>query len=189
MLQEGEFERVGGTTTQKVNVRVIAATNRDLKKAADEGQFRSDLYYRLAGFPIHVAPLRERSADIRAFVQHFVAKFARRIGRPIDKVSQPVFDALAAYHWPGNVRELEHVIERAVILRSGDRLELGDWVPRASAQPMPVAQKTLQGYERQHILDALEAARWKVSGLGGAAERLGLKPTTLEDKLAIRRPR
>lgn len=192
VLQEGEFERVGGTVTQKVNVRVLAATNRDLKKAAQDGTFRGDLYYRLNVFPVHIPPLRSRTEDIEVLIQYFVAQFSRQIGRPIERVSRPVIDALTSYDWPGNVRELKHVIERAVILCSGNVLELGEWAPRLEAPALPRGLKTLEGYEREHVLDALELTGWKVSGQRGAAALLGLKATTLEarmKKLGITRSR
>jgi formate hydrogenlyase transcriptional activator len=193
VLQEGEFERVGGSASIKVDVRIIAATNRDLAKCVAEGRFRSDLFYRLNVFPLQVPPLRERPEDIEVLIRHFVAKFSKRIGRPIRSISRAVVDALTACDWPGNVRELEHVIERAVILARGDRLELGDWQPR-SCGPVPEARRsqTLEAVERAHILDVLEDTGWKVSGPHGAAAVLGLKPTTLESRmkrLGIRRPR
>ncbi|MCF7984117.1 MAG: sigma 54-interacting transcriptional regulator [Thiohalocapsa sp.] len=193
VLQEGELERVGGTASIRVDVRIIAATNRDLEKCVEEGSFRQDLYYRLNVFPLRVPPLRERPEDIEVLIRHFVAKFGKQIGRPIRAISRAVIDALTAYEWPGNVRELEHVIERAVILAPGDRLELGDWQPRASSPRLDArTDQTLEAVERAHILCVLDKTAWQVSGQRGAARILGLKPTTLESrmkKLGIRRSR
>ncbi|GIX47535.1 MAG: hypothetical protein KatS3mg131_1746 [Candidatus Tectimicrobiota bacterium] len=190
VLQEGEFERLGGTTTLRVDVRVIAATNRDLAAAVQEGRFREDLFYRLQVFPIQLPPLRERREDIPLLVRHFVQKFSRQLGKRIDTIAPRALEALQAYPWPGNVRELEHLIERAVILSPGPRLELGDWLPRSR---LPAARfPTLAECERDHILAALEQTGWRVSGERGAAKLLGLKPTTLEarmKKLGIRRPK
>lgn len=195
VLQEGEFERVGSTSVRKVDVRIIVATNRDLRKAVTEGGFREDLYYRLNVFPIVVPPLRERQEDIRPLVHFFVAKYGKKIGRPIETISPQVLDTLIAYSWPGNIRELEHVIERGVILSQGGRLDPGDWLPRVVPLTPPHRQpeiKTLDAYEREHILDALQMTDWKVSGARGAASLLGIKPTTLDArmrKLGIVRPR
>jgi PAS domain S-box-containing protein len=194
VLQEGEFERVGGTETLRVNVRVVAATNQDLDPALGQQRFRAALYYRLNVFPIRVPPLRERADDIPLLARHFTVALARRMGKRIDAVPARTMAALCAYTWPGNVRELQNVIERAVILSPGPTLELGEW-PRANAVPQPIAPEnaalTLADVERQHILRVLEAARWRVSGPHGAATVLGLKPSTLESrlkKLGITRP-
>ncbi len=192
VLQEGEFERVGGVGTRKVDVRILAATNRNLAQSTRDGQFREDLYYRLNVFPVHVPPLRERREDIDPLVNYFVAKLGRRIGRPVDAVSPQVLDALMSHTWPGNVRELEHVIERGVILCSDGRLDLGDWLPRTATTIGGLTLKTLEAHERDYIVAVLEHSGWRVSGPQGAARRLGLKPTTLEarmHKLGIRRPR
>lgn len=192
ILQEGEFERVGSATVRTADVRVIAATNRDLRQCVAGGTFREDLYYRLDVFPVPVPPLRARLDDIPELAHYFVNKVSKKIGRRIDSISPQVFDTLAAYAWPGNVRELEHIIERGVILTAGSRLEPGDWLPRAAPLPQPRTGRTLEEYERQHILDALHVAGWKVSGPIGAAKRLGIKPTTLNarmKKLGIARPR
>jgi formate hydrogenlyase transcriptional activator len=192
VLQEGEFERLGSATVRKVDARVIAATNRDLGKAVAEGKFREDLYYRLHVFPVAVPPLRERQEDIHLLVHYFVAKYGKKIGRPIETISSQVLDALTAYPWPGNVRELEHVIERGVILSQGGRLEPGGWLPRAAPLFQSPEIKTLEAYEREHIMEALQQTQWKVSGPHGAAERLGIKPTTLNarmQKLGIARAR
>ncbi len=183
VLQEGEFERVGGTQTFKVNVRVIAATNRDLESLSKSGQYRPDLYYRLNVFPIHLPPLREREGDIPLLVQYFVRKFATSFGRKITKIPERMMTALQRYPWPGNIRELEHVIERAVILSEGPELEPIDWLSPSAAKAGQGKPLTLDEVERQHILDVLEQTSWRVSGEKGAAAILGLKPTTLEARM------
>ena len=182
VLQEGEFERLGGTCTLKADVRVIAATNRDLERAVERGDFREDLFYRLNVFPILCPPLRERREDIPLLVSHFVEKHSVRIGKKIEAVAPEVMEALQAYSWPGNVRELENVVERAVILSRGRELAPGDWLPRA-ASSNGTAVPTLAEMEREHITGVLELAGWRVRGKGGAAERLGMKPTTLEARM------
>ena len=192
VLQEGEFERVGGSRTFKVDARVIAATNRDLEAACRQGRFRPDLFYRLNVFPIALPPLRERKEDIPALVGCFVEKYSARLGKRIDRVPERLMATLTAYAWPGNVRELEHVIERAVIVSDGPQLAVPDWPPRrrGTAAPAPVA--TLEQVERAHIMDVLESVGWRVSGDGGAAQLLGLPATTLESrmkKLGITRKR
>jgi PAS domain S-box-containing protein len=194
VLQEGEFERLGSTKTIKVNVRVIAATNRDLEREVREGRFRSDLFYRLNVFPIQLPPLRERAQDIPLLAAYFVKKHAPNLGKKIESIPPAAIEALKAYPWPGNIRELEHVIERAIILSRGPQLELGDWMPRSAGGAGGGDGKisTLEEAERAHILDVLERVGWKVSGKSGAAELLGLKPTTLEarmKKLNIARPK
>ena len=183
VLQEGEFERVGGTQTFKVNVRVIAATNRDLESLSKSGQYRLDLYYRLNVFPIHVPPLREREGDLPLLVQYFVRKFAASFGKKIAKIPERMMTALQRYPWPGNIRELEHVIERAVILSEGPELEPIDWLSPSAAKAGQGKPLTLDEVERQHILDVLEQTSWRVSGEKGAAAILGLKPTTLEARM------
>ncbi len=192
VLQEGEFERVGGTTSMKVNVRVIAATHQDLHAAVTEGRFRADLFYRLNVFPIRTPALRERKEDIPPLVRHFVLKYASRLGRQIETIPKPTLDALSAYPWPGNIRELGNIIERSVILSRGRTLELGDWITtNRETGAGSNTGITLEAVERHHILQILEECSWKVSGAYGAAARLGLKPTTLESrmkKLGITRP-
>ncbi len=183
VLQEGEFERVGGTQTFKVTVRVIAATNRDLEQLSKSGQYRLDLYYRLNVFPIHLPALREREGDIPLLVQYFVRKFAAHFGKKITKISERMLSALQRYPWPGNIRELEHVIERAVILSEGSELEPIEWLSPLSRDPGTTKPRTLEETERQHILDVLEQTNWRVSGAKGAATILGLKPTTLEARM------
>ncbi len=192
VLQEGEFERLGSTKTNKVNVRVIAATNRDLEREVKEGRFRSDLFYRLKVFPIALPSLRERQQDIPLLATYFVKKYAMDMGKKIEIISGQAVDLLQRYAWPGNIRELEHVIERAVILSQGPELELGDWMPKSAAAPAGNGQAaTLEEMERAHILQTLQQTDWRVSGEKGAAKLLGLKPTTLEarmKKLGIQRP-
>ncbi|HUE29513.1 MAG TPA: sigma 54-interacting transcriptional regulator [Verrucomicrobiae bacterium] len=196
VLQEREFERVGGSQTIKVDVRVIAATNRDLPGAVGEGKFRQDLYYRLNVFPLTLPPLRERPEDIPLLVHYFVARYRAKIGRPIARVPKSAMERLAAYAWPGNVRELENVIERAVILSPGPDLAIAPEVlpaaapavlPRAAA---PADAVPLERVERDHILSVLRQTNWRVDGPRGAARLLNLHPSTLRSrmqKLGIRR--
>ncbi|MBX3331740.1 MAG: sigma 54-interacting transcriptional regulator [Nitrospira sp.] len=192
VLQEGEFERVGGTQTFKVNVRVIAATNRNLEQLSKSGQYRLDLFYRLNVFPVHLPALREREGDIPLLAQYFVRKHAVNFGKKIDRIPERMMTALQRYSWPGNIRELEHIIERAVILSEGPELEPIDWLSPTSGKVSGNGKSlTLEEIERQHIRDILEQTNWRVSGDKGAAEILGLKPTTLEarmKKLGISRP-
>ena len=194
VLQEGEFERVGGTQTLKTDVRVVAATHRDLEQRCREGQFRPDLYYRLNVFPIQSPALRDRREDIPLLIRHFMQKYAASLGKTIETVPLATLARLQAYSWPGNVRELQHVIERAVIVSRGATLEFGDWLREPAAEisigKAPVT--TLEAMEREHILKILEITGWRVSGENGAARLLGLKPTTLEarmKKLSIERKR
>ncbi|SAL27746.1 sigma-54-dependent Fis family transcriptional regulator [Caballeronia humi] len=190
VLQDGEFERLGGTRTQKADVRIVAATNRSLADEAAAGRFRADLYYRLNVFPVALPPLRERRADIAPLAAHFVRRFAAKYGKHIDAISERQLAVLEGYRWPGNVRELQHVVERAVILTQGSQLALGDWfrddTPPSSPAPSGRADEpaaTLEEAERLHILKVLDETGWRVSGKAGAAERLGLKPTTLESRM------
>ncbi|MGA3028114.1 MAG: sigma 54-interacting transcriptional regulator, partial [Bryobacteraceae bacterium] len=180
-LQEQEFERLGSTRTIKVDVRVIAATNRDLARMVAEQQFRIDLYYRLNVFPLPVPPLRERAVDIPMLVRYFAQKFSRRMNKPIKTIPAATLVALAEYSWPGNVRELENLIERAVILTSGTTLE----IPLAELRPgLALAPSaTLAAAERQHIRRVLDETGWKVAGPAGAAARLGMKRTTLQSRI------
>src|SRR5262249_35386515 len=177
-LQEQEFERLGSTRTVRVDVRLVAATNRDLARMAAEGRFRSDLYYRLNVFPLVLPPLRERREDIPMLAHHFTQRFARRMGRRIEAIPTAVMEALVRYPWPGNIRELQNVIERAVILSPGPALQIppGDLKPGTAPAEMPDgAAVTLADAEREHILRALRAARWVLRGPNGAAARLGMK--------------
>ncbi len=190
VLQEGEFERVGGSETIRVDVRVIAATNRDLERAMEEGKFRQDLYYRLSVFPLRLPPLRERKGDIPLLVRYFAMKYGTGLGRRIEEIPQKTMNSLLAYPWPGNIRELENVIERSIILSQGSRLELGDWLPRPGVSPRGTRVSTLEEAEREHIIDVLELAGWRISSEKGAAKLLNVKPTTLEarmKKLGIKR--
>jgi formate hydrogenlyase transcriptional activator len=190
VLQEGEFERVGGCQTIKIDVRVIAATNRDLCHSVREGKFRADLYYRLNVFPIRVPPLRERKEDIPLLVKYFVMKYGAKFRRNIETISQATMDALLAYSWPGNIRELENLIERAVIICQTAELEPGKWLPEPGENPVESRIPTLEELERDHILEVLQTTGWRVSGERGAAKLLGMKPTTLEarmKKLGIKR--
>jgi formate hydrogenlyase transcriptional activator len=202
ILQEGEFERVGSSKTIKIDVRIIAATNRDLQNSVNSKEFRSDLYYRLNVFPIYSPPLRERKEDIPLLVAHFCKKHETRLAKKITSVPKPVLDALVAYDWPGNVRELENIIERGLIVAKKNELEMGDWLPRPSVKDIvqltsatPTvnsSKKSLEEVERQHIIDVLTKANWKIRGEDGAAKILELNPTTLEariKKLGIARKR
>src|SRR5262249_29375665 len=186
VLQEQEFERLGSTRTIRVDVRLLTATNRDLGQMAANGQFRSDLYYRLNVFPVVLPPLRERREDIPHLVRHFAQKVARRMGRQIETIPAEGMAALVQYPWPGNIRELENVIERAVILSPGPelRLSLGDRNPAAEPALRPPAPGvTLADAEREHILGALRDTGWVVGGPKGAAARLGMKRSTLQKKM------
>lgn len=185
ILQEGEFERLGNPTTMKVNVRVIAATNRHLEQAVKAGEFREDLYYRLNVFPINSPPLRERKEDIPVLVSHFLKKFAVKTGKAIETISKQAMQQLQAYHWPGNVRELENVIERGVILSHGPVLELAD-IPelrRSPCEAVSSSSATLEEVERSHILRVLENTKGVIEGPKGAATILGLRPSTLRSRL------
>ena len=183
VLQDGEFERVGGSGTIKVNVRVIAATNRDLEKFVHEQHFRQDLFYRLNVFPIHIPALRERREDLPLLVKYFAMKHGKKLGRKIETVPKKVMDSLVSYTWPGNVRELENVIERSVILSTGSQLELADWLPKQGISSQGNKVPTLEELERRHIIEVLEMAAWRVSGEKGAAKILNIKPTTLESRM------
>ena len=199
VLQEQEFERLGSGRTHRINVRMVAATHRNLEEMVERKEFRSDLYYRLNVFPIVLPPLCERREDIPQLVSHFVEIFARRMDKQIDRIPEETLRALSSYSWPGNVRELQNLIERAVI-RSNDGV-LQNPLPISKLQnPLPTSKKipaavrsqnTLMDSTRAAILQALHAAGWVVGGSGGAAARLGLKRTTLiakMKKLGITRP-
>jgi transcriptional regulator with GAF, ATPase, and Fis domain len=192
VLQEGEFEKIGSGQTIAVDVRIIAATNRDLLAAMDEGVFRPDLYYRLAVFPIEVPPLRMRRADIPVLIWHFIEQKQARLGRKILDIPQRAMEALAEYDWPGNVRELENVIERAMILSAGNTLVVDEVLPGPPRINQRSSQPTSpQEANREHIVRILEQCGWKIKGPNNAAERLGLAPSTLRyrmKKLGIQRP-
>jgi transcriptional regulator with GAF, ATPase, and Fis domain len=186
VLQDGEFERVGGTQTLKVDVRLIAATNRDLERAVAEDRFRADLYYRLNVFPIVIPPLRKRLQDVPRLARHFAMLYASKMGKKVGPLAADVLDRLAAYSWPGNVRELQNVIERAVIVSSNGRFELGNFATMSVAPPggSPKREsRSLEDVERQHIVSVLEQTGWRISGERGAAKILGLKRTTLEARI------
>ena len=194
-LQEQEFERLGSTRTIRVDVRLVAATNRDLAEMVADGRFRSDLYYRLNVFPVVLPPLRERRDDIPMLARHFTQRFARRMGRRIETIPTAVMDALVRYPWPGNIREMQNVIERAVILSRGPELEipLSELKQETKAAPIdfPSSLSTLEEAERDHILRALGETHWILGGPAGAALKLGMKRTTLQSKmrkLGIARP-
>jgi len=192
VLQEGEFEKIGSSDTIKADVRIIAATNRDLLAGMEEGSFRSDLYYRLAVFPVEVPPLRMRRADIPVLVWHFIEQKQARLGRKIRDVPQDAMEALADYDWPGNVRELENVIERAMILSSGTTLAVDEVFPGPARAIQPPAKPTSpKEANRDQIIRVLEECGWKIKGENNAAERLGFVPSTLRyrmKKLGIQRP-
>jgi transcriptional regulator with GAF, ATPase, and Fis domain len=179
-LQEGVFERLGSPRAINVDVRLIAATNRDLKRMVADGSLRRDLFYRLNVFPIRLPPLRERREDIPQLVWHFVRKYAGRMGRPIDHIPGETMQALMSLPWEGNIRELSNVIEHAVITSTQGSLRV-----RLSEAPTVTESRgmTLEAVERRHIFAVLEEAGWKISGPHGAAERLGLKPTTLRSRM------
>ncbi len=217
VLQEREFERVGDDSTRVVDVRVIAATNKDLEKAVEAGEFREDLYYRLSVFPVQVPPLRRRGDDVVQLAVHFLEQVCREFGRPCPQLTQSQADALRRYAWPGNVRELKNVIERAVILSAADNLRLDLSLPVGSfparqdgegdggapqgapapGRPAPgearqfLTEAEMRDQQRANLMAALEAARWRIAGKGGAADLLGIRPSTLADRmktLEIRRP-
>jgi PAS domain S-box-containing protein len=187
VLQEREFERVGGTQTIRADVRVIAATNRDLKAAMTNGTFRSDLYYRLQVFPIEIRPLRERKEDISLLVEYFIDRYASKMGKKIRSIKQESLDLLRSYSWPGNIRELQNVIERAVIVSEGDVLWIDEsWLSTESrtAEPATGALSKLSPDQEKEIIDAaLAETRGRVSGPSGAARKLGIPPTTLESRI------
>jgi transcriptional regulator with GAF, ATPase, and Fis domain len=191
VLQEGEFERIGSAKTVQVDVRVVAATNRDLHRAMEEEKFRPDLYFRLAVFPIEVPPLRVRREDIPLLVWHFIGKKCVRLGKSITSIPKKAMSKLVEYDWPGNVRELENVIERAMILSSGSELSLEESFHRGGQRSRKAPSKGRRKIGRDEIVSVLQETDWKVKGAGNAAERLGLKPSTLRYRmkvLGIQRP-
>lgn len=193
VIQEREFERVGDTRTRHVDVRILAATNRDLKHEVDAGRFRQDLYYRLSVFPLHIPPLRERREDIPKLAAHFIAQSAKRMNRRVPRLTQGVLSQLAAHSWPGNVRELQNVVERAVILSPGRTLDIHlqsapSRAPGAPSAPAPSAaqiatRQEWRGHERENIAQALRLTKGKIFGTHGAAALLGMKPTTLASRI------
>jgi len=183
VLQEKEFERLGSTRTQRVDIRLIAATNRDLAQMVADKQFRSDLYYRLNIFPIGVPALRDRSQDIPMLVRHFVARYAREMNKVIEHIPDEAMETMTRYSWPGNVRELQNFIERAVILSMGKVLRAPPGELDRTATAVSANLNTLEETERSHIRKVLEETNWVVGGRNGAAKRLGLKRTTLIYKM------
>jgi formate hydrogenlyase transcriptional activator len=179
VLQEQEFERLGGTRTHQVDVRLVAATNRDLSDMVKRSKFRSDLYYRLNVFPISLPPLRERREDIPALASHFVEIYSRRMGKQIDDLSPETMSALISHQWPGNIRELQNFIERSVILSVGPVLSSPLAQLKGSKGADSMGAVTLEEAERDHILKTLEHTKWVVAGPNGAAARLGIKRSTL----------
>jgi transcriptional regulator with GAF, ATPase, and Fis domain len=181
---------LGSSHTIKIDVRIIAATNRNLEEEVRRGRFRDDLWYRLNIFPITMPPLRDRLDDIPLLADFYVKKISKRMGKSIEIIPTSVMNALQNYHWPGNVRELENVLERAVINSSGPKLRLVDEL-KTQEKNLSTAQKTLEAVEREHIVRILDQTQWKVSGKNGAAEILGLNRSTLRArirKLDIRKP-
>ena len=185
VIQEGEYERLGSPRTLKTNVRIIAATNRNLEEEIRNGRFREDLYYRLNVFPITMPPLRQRKEDIPLLVNHIVTKFNKKIGKRIETVSKDTLSALREYHWPGNVRELESVIERAVIISQGSTLQVLDRFDtfRTSGEPTGQDVKNLVKMEQDLILQVLQKTGWRINGKDGAAEQLGINPSTLRARM------
>jgi formate hydrogenlyase transcriptional activator len=184
VLQEGEFERVGSSRTKRVDVRVIAATHRDLEAAVADGRFRADLYYRLSVYPIYLPSLKERSEDIPRLVWFFIHRLQRELGRRITKVPQSVMEALQRYSWPGNVRELENVVERAMIGSNGETLQLDDPLTFRNRSTKPESgSETLDAVQRAHIESVLQECGWRINGSRNAAERLGIHPNTLRFRM------
>jgi formate hydrogenlyase transcriptional activator len=186
-LQDHQFDRLGGNRTIKVDVRIIAATNRNLRQMVDEGKFRSDLYYRLNVFPVAVPPLRERREDIPLLTQFFTQRYASKLNRIIQEIPSTTLEALSRYDWPGNIRELQNVIERSVILSNGPELQValeefaGNAAGRGALHEFP--SKLSEPAERERILQVLKEAKGQVGGPEGAAARLGLKRTTLQSRI------
>ena len=192
VLQEGEFERLGSTRTMKINMRVIVATNKDLREEVRNRRFREDLFYRINVFPLTIPPLRQRTEDIPLLIQHFLKKYADRMGKSFDAIPKTVLKKILHYRWPGNIRELEHLVERSVIISSGNTLVIGDQIGEA----LPILSSSgpgldLASMERNHITEVLRETGWKIDGPGGAATILNIHPSTLRfrmKKLGIQRP-
>ena len=200
VLQEGEFEPIGSSQTKKVDCRVIAASNRDLKKMIREGEFRADLYYRLNVFPITIPPLRERAGDIGLLAKTFAERYSQQLGRPIQSLSEEEIACLESYRWPGNIRELQNIIERAIITARDGKINLPALISGSDTcsevEPFEAGQKVLtadelQQQERKNMIRALEATDWKVAGENGAARLLDIPPSTFSSRmkaLEIERP-
>jgi transcriptional regulator with GAF, ATPase, and Fis domain len=185
ILQEGEFERIGGTQTITVDVRIITATHCDLPKLVREGHFREDLFYRLNVFPIYIPPLRERLSDIDTLAHHFLTHYANKFNKPVNRIPAHLMNTLTSYHWSGNIRELQHLIERAVILSTGSTLAFGDWFqPVTDTLHVDCPLLTLEEVEYQHIIKILETTHWRISGKDNAAEKLGLNASTLRSRMS-----
>ena len=186
VLQNGEFERIGGQQTIKVDVRIISATNKDLEKEINNGRFREDLYYRLNVFPITIPPLRNRKEDIPLLVTYFLKRIAKEHGKIIENISKADLNRLCSYSWPGNIRELKNVIERAVISATGNTLKLDWWINHAVSEndhtPIQSAV-SLEKIEKEHILRILTECNWKINGNNGAAEKLSMHPNTLRSRM------
>jgi transcriptional regulator with GAF, ATPase, and Fis domain len=188
VLQEKEVERIGGKNPIKVDVRIIAATNRNLDMETAEGRFRSDLYYRLNIFPINLPPLRSRIEDIPLLTAHFIQRFSKKMGKQIDKISNSELQELLRYSWPGNIRELEHLIERSVLLATGDTIMNISLPSSRQQEANQLSQayfclKTIDENERDHILNMLKYCKGKITGEGGAAQKLGVPNSTLSSKM------
>ena len=198
VLQSGEFERIGSEKTKKVDVRLVAATNRDLQHESNIGQFRQDLYFRLNVYPITIPPLRQRKEDIPIMIRHFTEKIGKKIGRRIKNISKADIMKLQEYDWPGNVRELENVLERAIISSEGDTIKLDDNQLKSSlsmhinGDPVTSSITKLSDSQKSHIINVLDDCDWKINGEEGAANKLGMPPSTLRSKmkkLNIKRPK
>jgi len=187
VIQEQEFERIGGNETIHTDVRLIAATNRDLHRAVQEGTFREDLFYRLNVFPVDLPPLRERSGDVPLLVRFFVEKYAVRVDRHVDTITPETLERLVAYRWPGNVRELQNLVERALILATDSELRIEPEILGATTAAADAAQSAsptdLETLQREHILAALNRSGWVIEGDRGAAKQLGLHPNTLRSRI------
>ncbi len=183
VLQEGEYDELGGTKTIKVDVRVIAATNRNLKEMLREGKFREDLFFRLNVFPIYNIPLRARKEDIPLLAQFFLDKFSAKAGKVFKRLSKKTLDALMDYNFPGNIRELENLIERAVIVENGTTLEPGSWMPKKDIKDFSKDFKSFEANQRDYIIEILEYTNWRISGPNGAAKILKMKDKTLFGKM------
>ncbi len=183
VLQEQEFERLGSTRSIRVNVRVVAATHRDLTQMVEAKEFRADLYYRLSVFPISLPSLRDRPEDIPALVRHFVAKYAERMSKVVEIIPSETMEAMVAYDWPGNVRQLQNFVERGVIVSEGPVFEPPLSELRTQKNSLPKNRKTLEDATRDHVLQTLQETKWVVGGRHGAAARLGIARTTLVSKM------
>jgi transcriptional regulator with GAF, ATPase, and Fis domain len=183
VIEESEFERLGSSRTVKVDVRIIAATNRNIKAEVAKGTFREDLWYRLNVFPITIPPLRQRREDIPAMIEHFVSGLSRKLGKPINSISSDTLKKLTDYSWPGNVRELANVVERAVINAQGTVLRIVDQFEQPKAEELTDSGRTLEQVEREYIIRVLDDNGWRIEGPNGAAKVLGLNPSTLRTRM------